>query len=62
MASISKTRVCWLKATFALLAVLAFVPGAFARETPLPPDIEKITSVEGITEYRLKNGLKLLLL
>ena len=61
MASISKTRVCWLKATFALLAVLAFVPGAFARETPLPPDIEKITSVEGITEYRLKNGLKLLL-
>lgn len=61
MASISKTRACWLKVTFALLTVLAFVPGAFARETPLPPDTERTTSVEGITEYHLKNGLKVLL-
>jgi zinc protease len=61
MAPISKTRVCWLKVTFALLAVLAFVPGVFARETPLPPDVARITSVEGITEYRLTNGLKVLL-
>jgi zinc protease len=61
MASISKTRVYWLKVIFALLAVLAFVPGAFARETPLPPDTERTTNVEGITEYHLKNGLKVLL-
>jgi len=61
MTSISKTRVCWLKVTFALLAVLAFAPGAFARETPLPPQIARSNSVEGITEYHLKNGLKVLL-
>ena len=28
---------------------------------PLPPDVERITAVEGITEYRLANGLRVLL-
>jgi zinc protease len=61
MASLIKTRVCRLKAAFFLLAFMALVSGAFASEMPLPPGIERVTSVEGITEYRLKNGLKVLL-
>ncbi len=32
-----------------------------AEEHAIPPGIQKITSVEGITEYELDNGLKLLL-
>jgi zinc protease len=34
-------------------------PAASARPAPAPP--EKVTSVEGITEYRLANGLEVLL-
>jgi zinc protease len=30
-------------------------------QTPLPGGIERVTSVEGITEYRLSNGLRVLL-
>lgn len=39
------------------------VLSAFAQQTApaLPAGVERITSVEGITEYRLKNGLKVLL-
>src|SRR5215472_15905780 len=29
--------------------------------TPLPKGVERVTSVEGITEYRLANGLRVLL-
>src|SRR5690349_55651 len=28
-----------------------------ARDIALPPGVEQVTSVEGITEYRLANGL-----
>jgi zinc protease len=32
-----------------------------AAALPLPPGVERVTSVEGITEYRLPNGLRVLL-
>jgi zinc protease len=35
---------------------------ALAQVAELPPGIEEVTSVEGITEYRLVNGLRVLLL
>ena len=38
-------------------------PGAAsAVEAPLPAGVQRVTSVEGVTEYRLANGLKVLLL
>src|SRR5215510_10017892 len=40
-----------------LVAVNAARPQAVA----LPQGVERVTSVEGITEYRLQNGLKVLL-
>jgi zinc protease len=44
----------------AVIATLAFLP--LAAMAQMPANIEKLTSVEGITEYRLKsNGLKVLL-
>lgn len=42
------------------LALLAFVPPVLAQA--LPPGVSKVQSVEGITEYRLTNGLQLLLI
>ena len=45
-------------AIFATLLVLSF---AFTAIAQTPDGIKKITSVEGITEYRLDNGLKVLL-
>ncbi len=41
------------------LASLAFVAGAMAQ--PLPAGVTKVRSVEGIDEYRLANGLQVLL-
>ena len=37
------------------------VPAAPKAPTALPQGVTKVTSVEGITEYRLQNGLKVLL-
>lgn len=47
----------------AMLLLAAFVAtGAFAQtQTALPKGITKVTSVEGITEYKLDNGLRVLL-
>jgi zinc protease len=44
-------------------AAAFFLPVAmvFAQTAPLPKGVQKVTSVEGITEYRLDNGLKVLL-
>ena len=36
-------------------------PAAAAANIPLPQGVQRITSVEGITEYNLPNGLKVLL-
>lgn len=54
-----------------LAATLLASPALFAQgkapasnpsaPTPLPPGMERITSVEGITEYSLPNGLRVLL-
>ncbi len=43
------------------LAFSLFVSNSFAQTVKLPSGVEKITSVEGITEYRLANGLRVLL-
>ncbi len=43
---------------FSLLLILFFSVNAWAK---LPKGIEQVTSVEGITEYRLDNGLQILL-
>ena len=43
-----------------VLLVAGFAPAGGAREA-LPPGITKVTEVEGITEYRLANGLQVLL-
>jgi zinc protease len=44
---------------FTLLATAS--PAQTRPAPPLPAGIEEVTRVEGITEYRLKNGLQLLL-
>ena len=44
---------------FTLLATTS--PAQTRPAPPLPAGIEEVTRVEGITEYRLKNGLQLLL-
>ena len=44
----------------AVLAVLGPHWG-IAAQAPLPPGVTQVTSIEGITEYRLNNGLRILL-
>jgi zinc protease len=48
-----------------LVALILFVP-ALAPAQPaaasLPPGVQRVTSVEGVTEYRLANGLRILLI
>ena len=47
---------------FRLIAVcLAFAAAPVLAQVALPKGVERVTSVEGITEYRLDNGLKVLL-
>ena len=43
------------------LLVLALSPPSQPQAQPLPPGVQAVTSVEGIDEYRLANGLQLLL-
>jgi zinc protease len=43
------------------LAQQEAAPKAQAAAAPIPAGVTKVTSVEGITEYRLPNGLKVLL-
>jgi zinc protease len=47
------------KLGFALLSLLVW--SAVAPAQALPPGVQKVTTVEGITEYALPNGLKVLL-
>jgi len=53
-------RLLALAAAAALAAALSFVP-ALAAEERLPPGVTAVASVEGIDEYRLANGLRVLL-
>ncbi|MGE5615535.1 MAG: insulinase family protein, partial [Bacillota bacterium] len=41
--------------------IVAFLVAVPASAAPLPQGVTRVTSVEGITEYRLPNGLKVLL-
>ena len=51
------------RAITALALTLAFVTGASAQApVKLPPGVTRVTSVEGITEYALPNGLHVLTL
>ncbi|HVH29205.1 MAG TPA: pitrilysin family protein [Vicinamibacterales bacterium] len=45
-----------------LALILALVARAAGAQAPLPAGMEEVTSVEGITEYRLANGLRVLLI
>jgi len=47
--------------SLAAASFLLLAPTSFAADAPLPPGVTKITSVEGITEYALPNGLRVLL-
>ena len=46
--------------TLLVSVLVAFAPAGFAADVPLPPGVARITSVEGITEYNLANGLRVL--
>ena len=47
--------------TLLLIAIFALLPRISAAQA-LPKGVTRITAIEGITEYRLTNGLKILLL
>jgi len=45
---------------FLLAAFAACTFAVFAADVPLPAGVTRVTSVEGITEYDLANGLRVL--
>ena len=49
-----------MKPGLCLLCALLLAPALSRAEDSLPAGVTKVTSVEGITEYQLRNGLKLL--
>ncbi|HWW74807.1 MAG TPA: insulinase family protein, partial [Pyrinomonadaceae bacterium] len=65
---LARTCAAALRLALALAFAGALVAAPYARvaaQTPaaaaLPAGVERVTSVEGITEYRLKNGLRVLM-
>jgi zinc protease len=51
-----------LRAVLLVVAIAGFGSStSLAQQTALPKGIERVTSVEGFTEYRLANGLRVLL-
>ena len=50
-----------LALAFIITALIIAPMRLFAQEMKMPEGVQKITSVEGITEYRLPNGLRVLL-
>src|SRR5204863_9906179 len=52
-------KIYCLLLAFALIAIASIT--ATAQNPALPKGVERVTSVEGITEYRLANGLRVLL-
>ena len=46
---------------FAVVGLAVLIPSMAPAQDGLPAGVNRITSVEGITEYRLENGLRLLL-
>jgi zinc protease len=55
----TKMKINCLMLTFALIAIASITTPA--QNPALPKGVERVTSVEGITEYRLANGLRVLL-
>lgn len=55
----TRMKVSALFSAFALIAIASI--NTPAQNPALPKSVERVTSVEGITEYRLSNGLKVLL-
>ena len=55
----TKMKINCLLLAFALIAIASI--SAPAQNPALPKGVERVTSVEGITEYRLANGLRVLL-
>jgi zinc protease len=49
-------------ARIALVALLPFAPGPSLAQVALPAGVTQGASVEGVTEYRLANGLRVLLM
>jgi hypothetical protein len=54
-----RQRILWLVFTSIVCASIERV-SAQAPATPLPAGVQRVTSVEGITEYTLANGLRVL--
>jgi zinc protease len=54
-------RVGFLSICVFLLVSIASMPAAQQQAVAVPQGIERVTSVEGITEYKLQNGLRVLL-
>jgi zinc protease len=46
---------------FSLLLLVLFAWTAAAQELTLPPGVQRVATVEGITEYQLPNGLRFIL-
>ena len=55
----TKMKLKCLLLAFVLIAIASIT--APAQNPALPKGVERVTSVEGITEYRLANGLRVLL-
>lgn len=63
MCAISEAIMKNFKAFYStILFILTLVTFGYGQTVKLPAGIEKIDSVEGITEYKLKNGLQILLI
>ena len=57
-------RILWLVLTVMVCASIERASAQAAAQTPaapLPAGVQRVTSVEGITEYTLANGLRVLL-
>jgi zinc protease len=46
---------------FLLVAVCAFLPALVMAQAKLPAGVERVSTVEGITEYKLANGMRFIL-
>lgn len=60
----SRIRRRWIALLFLVCATIAFTNASTLAQTnaiQLPNGVQRVTSVEGITEYRLANGLRVLL-
>lgn len=61
MKFVNRAQACALLIFSLLFTAIPFAQTASAQSNALPAGVKKITSVEGITEYLLDNGMKVLL-